>query len=78
MDGNGIPLAFNINQGNTNEQTTLKPLEEKILSDFKLSKFIVSTDAGLASESNRRFNSKGDRAFITTQSIKKLKKHLKD
>jgi transposase len=78
MDGNGIPLAFNINQGNTNEQITLKPLEEKILSDFNLSKFVVCTDAGLASENNRRFNSKGDRAFITTQSIKKLKKHLKD
>ena len=78
MDGDGIPLAFNLNSGNTNEQITLKPLEEKILSDFKLSKFVVCTDAGLASESNRKFNDKGERAFITTQSIKKLKKHLKE
>jgi len=77
MDGNGIPLAFNINKGNTNEQLTLKPLEEKILSDFNLSKFIVCTDAGLASEKNRKFNDKDERAFITTQSIKKLKDHLK-
>jgi transposase len=53
-------------------------LEKKILSDFELSKFIVCTDAGLASKSNRKFNDKDDRAFITTQSIKKLKKHLKD
>lgn len=78
MDGDGIPLAFSLNSGNTNEQITLKPLEEKILSDFKLSKFVVCTDAGLASEKNRRFNNEGDRAFITTQSIKKLKKHLKE
>lgn len=77
MDGNGIPLAFSINKGNTNEQLTLKPLEERILSDFKLSKFIVCTDAGLASEKNRKFNNKDDRAFITTQSIRKLKDHLK-
>ena len=77
MDGNGIPLAFNINKGNTNEQLTLKPLEKKILSDFNLSKFIVCTDAGLASANNRKFNNKEDRAFITTQSIKKLKAHLK-
>lgn len=76
MDGDGIPLAFNITSGNTNEQTTLTPLEEKILEDFKLSKFIVCTDAGLASNANRRFNDKEERAFITTQSIKKLKKHL--
>lgn len=78
MDGDGTPLAFSINKGNTNEQLTLKPLEEKILSDFKLSKFIVCTDAGLASASNRRFNCEGNRAFITTQSIKKLKTHLKN
>lgn len=78
MDGDGIPLAFNITAGNTNEQGTLTPLEEKILKDFELSKFIVCTDAGLASNDNRKFNNKKDRAFITTQSIKKLKKHLKD
>lgn len=77
MDGDGIPLAFNINRGNMNEQLTLKPLEKKIISDFELSKFIVCTDAGLASEDNRKFNDKDGRAFITTQSIKKLKAHLK-
>ncbi|MDT3701256.1 MAG: IS1634 family transposase [Thermincola sp.] len=77
MDGDGIPLAFSINRGNMNEQLTLKPLEKKIISDFELSKFIVCTDAGLASENNRKFNSKDERAFITTQSIKKLKEHLK-
>lgn len=77
MDGDGIPLAFSINRGNMNEQLTLKPLEKKIISDFELSKFIICTDAGLASEDNRKFNSKDDRAFITTQSIKKLKEHLK-
>lgn len=76
MDGDGIPLAFNIASGNTNEQTTLTPLEEKILKDFKLSKFIVCTDAGLASNANRKFNDKEERAFITTQSIKRLKKYL--
>lgn len=78
MDGNGIPLAFSITEGNKNEQLTLRPLEEKILSDFRLSKFIVCTDAGLASNSNRKFNDMGNRAFITTQSIKKLKTHLRE
>lgn len=78
MDGDGIPLAFSIHSGNTNEQTTLKPLEEQILHDFKLSKFIVCTDAGLSSLHNRNFNNTNERSFITTQSIKKLKKHLKE
>lgn len=77
MDGDGIPLAFSIHSGNTNEQKTLRPLEETIMNDFKLSKFVVCTDAGLSSTDNRKFNNRGNRAFITTQSIKKLKKHLK-
>lgn len=77
MDGDGIPLAFSIHSGNTNEQLTLQPLEQKILDEFSLAKFVVCTDAGLSSTNNRKFNNKGERAFITTQSIKKLKKHLK-
>lgn len=77
MDGDGLPLAFSIHEGNTNEQTTLKPLEKKILSEFELSKFVVCTDAGLSSAANRKFNGVWGRAFITTQSIKKLKGHLK-
>jgi transposase len=64
--------------GNTNEQTTLKPLEKRIISDFKLSKFVVCTDAGLSSAANRKFNDMSGRAFITTQSLKKLKKHLRE
>lgn len=78
MDGDGIPLAFSIHEGNKNEQLTLQPLEKKILKDFELSKFIVCTDAGLSSLDNRRFNSMQERSFITTQSVKKLKIHLKE
>ena len=78
MDGDGIPLAFDLTSGNTNEQITLKPLEQKIINDFNTSKFVVCTDAGLASTSNRKFNNTNNRKFITTQSIKKLKAFLKE
>jgi hypothetical protein len=78
IDNDGLPLSFGIFPGNTNEQVTLKPLEKKILRDFELSKIVVCTDAGLASTDNRKFNDKQGMAFITTQSVKKLKKHLKE
>ena len=78
MDGDGFPLAFSINSGNTNEQVTLKPLEEQIVKDFGLSKFVVCTDAGLASNENRVFNNIQNRSFIVTQSLKKIKGHLKE
>lgn len=72
IDGNGYPLAFNVNPGNTNEQTTLRPLEKQIMKDFQLSKFLVCTDADLGSFSNRNFNTKGERTYIVTQSLKQL------
>lgn len=78
MDADGLPLAFNINSGSTNEQQTLTPLEQTIFKDFGLSKVVICTDAGLSSNDNRKFNNIEDRAFITTQSIKKLKKFLMD
>lgn len=77
MDKSGIPLAFCINKGNQNEQMSLKPLEQQIMRDFELSKFIICTDAGLSSDANRKFNNYGERSFITTQSIKRLKEDLK-
>lgn len=78
LDGNGIPLAITVFPGNENEQPSLIPLEKKILQDFHLSRFIICTDAGLASEANRRFNDREDRSFIVTQTIKGMKSHLRE
>ena len=78
MDADGIPLAFCLNDGNTNEQKTLKPIEEQIIKDFGNSKLVVCTDAGLSSVANRKFNNICSRAFITTQSIKKMKDYQKE
>lgn len=78
MDMDGFPLAFCINPGNTNEQITLKPLEQKINDEFHISKLIVCTDCGLSSYENRKNNNVGERAFITVQSLKKLKRHLQE
>ena len=78
MDGDGIPLAFSLFPGNANEQTSLKPLEKKVLGDFGCQKFIDCSDAGLGSQSIREYNHMGERAYIVTQSIKKLKKEEKE
>ena len=78
MDGDGIPLAFSLFPGNANEQTSLKPLEKKVLGDFGCQKFVYCSDAGLGSESIREYNHMGERAYIVTQSIKKLKKEEKE
>lgn len=77
MDADGMPLAFDIFPGNQNEQTTLKPLEKKVIRDFECSEFIFCSDAGLGSKNNRQFNNFGRRAYVITQSLKKMKKEDK-
>lgn len=78
MDRKGLPLAFCINPGNTAETKTLVPLEKKLDTDFGMSDCVVCTDAGLSSMSNRRFNNRQGRHFITVQSLKdkKIAPHL--
>ena len=80
MDMDGIPISFCIYPGNRNEQMTMIPLEKKMIDDFDMSKFVVCTDAGLSSATNRVFNSydkdDGLRGYITTQPIKTLKEDL--
>lgn len=73
MDTDGIPLAFDIYPGNQNEQTTLKPLESKVMQDFGCGEFIFCSDSGLGSKQNRFLNSVGNRSYVITHSLKKLK-----
>ncbi len=77
MDRDGIPLSMCITSGSDNEQTTAIPLEKKLTEMFKGKKFIYCADAGLGSLNIRNFNSMGGRAFIVTQSIKKLSDAMK-
>ena len=78
MDGDGIPLAYNLFPGNQNEQKSMTPTESNIINNFGFEKFIICTDAGLASTANKRFNHVDGRAYIITQSIKKLKGESKE
>lgn len=78
MDRDGIPLAFSVFPGNENEQPSLKPLETKVIQQMGCDKFVYCSDAGLASQANRKFNHTADRSFIVTQSIRKLRSEYKE
>lgn len=77
MDKDGLPLSFCINPGNTNEQRTLCPLEDKLQEQFGLTKLVVCTDGGLSSYDNRKYNNQSNRAFISVVSLKKQKEFIK-
>ncbi len=78
MDADGIPLSMCVTSGSDSEQTTAIPLEKELTKMFRGKKFIYCADAGLGSLNIRNFNSMGGRAFIVTQSIKKLSGSLKE
>ena len=78
MDARGIPITMCLHPGNTSEQLTAVPLEKEVLKMIDGAKFIYCADAGLGSYNIRKFNSMGGRAFIVTQSIKKLSDTLKE
>ena len=77
MDSRGIPITMCLHPGNTSEQLTAIPLEKEVMKMLPGAKFIYCADAGLGSYNIRKFNSMGGRAFIVTQSIKKMSDVLK-
>ena len=78
MDSRGIPISMCIHPGNTNEQLTAVPLEKKVIKMTGNKKFIYCADAGLGSYNIRKFNDMDGRAYIVTQSVKKLGQEIKD
>lgn len=78
MDRRGIPISMCIHPGNTNEQLTAVPLEKEVIKMTGNKKFIYCADAGLGSYNIRKFNDMGGRAYIVTQSVKKLGQEIKD
>ena len=78
MASRGIPISMCIHPGNTNEQLTAVPLEKEVIKMTGNKKFIYCADAGLGSYNIRKFNDMGGRAYIVTQSVKKLGQEIKD
>lgn len=78
MDADGFPLSFDLFPGNQNEQLTLKDHEHKVINDFQCSQSVYCSDSGLGSKKNRLLNTTGGRAYVITQSLKKLKKDVRE
>lgn len=71
VDRKGIPIAFTVERGNAGEQESVLPIEGRIVNDYRHSKFIYCSDAGLNSYAIRFFNLMQGRNYVVTHSIKK-------
>lgn len=73
-DKKGMPISFCISHGSNSEQNTVIPLEQRMIKNYKTSRFIYCSDAGLGSTDNRAFNAVMGRDYIVTHSLKKTEK----
>jgi transposase len=78
MDTAGIPVAYDLFPGNTNDCATLIPLLAKMKRDYDIGRAIVVADKGMNTGMNIAFNLiKGD-GYVYSQTVRGGHKELKD
>ena len=70
VDTQGIPISYQLFEGNTHDSQTLMPVLNTIKKQFKTKKVIVVADKGLNSGDNIAFNTILGDGYIYSQSVK--------
>lgn len=78
IDRNGIPIAYKIFSGNTNEKVTLLPILNEMKDKYNLGKVIVVGDKGLNSGKNLLSIKDNNNGYVVAQQIRKRKKEMID
>lgn len=78
MDADGIPISMEINSGSDNENKGALNLEKELVKMIGGKSFVYCADAGLNSINLRKYNSLGGRAFVVSQSVKKLSEEMQE
>lgn len=78
IDSEGIPIAYKLFDGNTNDQSTLIPSFKEIRNKFNLNKIVLVADKGLNSNKNLGFLIKNGSGFIVSRKIRSAKKEFRN
>jgi transposase len=78
MDGNGLPISYQIFPGNHLDTTTLRPFLENAEDNFEYGKVVVVADRGLNSDKNIASLKENGNGYIFSKSIKKNKQIVRD
>jgi len=80
MDNNGIPMAYQLFPGNTNDCTTLLPILKRIRRQFQTGKAVVVSDKGLNTQKNAYYLANRRGGYVFSQSVRggtaELKKYV--
>jgi len=80
MDNSGIPLAYQLFSGNTNDCSTLLPVLKRIRREFGTGKAVVVSDKGLNTGRNAYYLANSRGGYVFSQSVRggtaELKKYV--
>lgn len=70
LDRDGIPLTYDLYEGNESEKTTLRPNINRVKKEYMLDKIIVIADRGLNTSDNIFYNNSEMDGYIFSKSIR--------
>jgi len=77
MDNQGIPMAYELFPGNTNDCITLLPVIKRIRRQYNIGKVIVVSDKGLNTQKNAYYLANSRGGYVFSQSVRGASKELK-
>jgi hypothetical protein len=77
LDGSGIPLDYQLFEGNTNDSLTLLPILKDMKRRLGSTRMIVVADKGLNTSDNIAANLIDGNGFVLSQSVRRATKELK-
>ncbi|MBK5251991.1 MAG: IS1634 family transposase [Peptostreptococcaceae bacterium] len=77
MDTNGIPIAFDLYPGNTNDCLTYRPTLSRIKKEYELGKTIVVADKGMTTGDNIYYTLSAKDGYVFSMSVRGGNKELK-
>lgn len=78
MDSNGLPISYELFNGNKNDSTTLMPTLHNLRKDFNLGRVVVVADKGINCGYNIAYNIIKGNGYIFSQSVRGATRELKD
>lgn len=78
MDSLGLPMCYDLFEGNTNDCLTLKPMVQELQKNYNIGKVIVVADKGLNTGNNIAYNKAIGNGYVMSLSIRGANKDLRD
>ena len=78
MDNAGLPITYQLFEGNTNDCETLMPVLDELKDDFGLGRIIVVADKGMNTGDNIAYNMLHGNGYIYSKSVRSADADLKD